>query len=656
MELKEKISSINKKHLFILLLLFLLAFGIRANLMKYELFFEFDTYWHARVGSYILQGEGVPDKDPLAYYQLGGSNIGWKVAPVFWFLSTAFYSVFTLGLIGYDKELWIAFVKFLPAFYGALICIAMYFLFKEIYNRKTGYVASFIAAVTPAFVYRTMAGQFEDDSLGFLWMVIGFYFFVKAVKEMNFNKESIKNALLSALFFGVMAWTWEMFMLIPLILVFYTITTIVLMWFNKIETKKIMHLIKIFVIVFVLFGVIATAKDDGKWIERDAGYITKYLPVNQENIDRFTGTGGREGIFGMTVGEENTGIQFFGTKYNALIIFPILALLIGIWQFFAFPIINFVFNLKEKIEWKSSDYFAFIIFFWVAITLFMAWSKLKFTYTFGLAVAIGAGLVAYNLFEFMKSRTKFEKQIIGLCLGFMLLVGIASGTFFMTQNAPNIEYTYGWKPALAWLKDNTPKDAKMFNWWDEGHWITFMGERAVIEDNRNIDLNADIDAAKFTLTQSTEEANQLIEKYGSDYIIFGSDLLEKQNSMVIYAYLNEPERKNTEYGAYFSREFTCNASKDKLSGAVTYSCGENVFTPEQINAFPTQYITKPNTMFSETVPGFIYREKKNQRIYLFNASSNKTMLIRIWFEDPTISKFPVVYENAGVKIFKVNKS
>ncbi|PIN98596.1 MAG: hypothetical protein COT90_03565 [Candidatus Diapherotrites archaeon CG10_big_fil_rev_8_21_14_0_10_31_34] len=256
----------------------------------------------------------------------------------------------------------------------------------------------------------------------------------------------------------------------------------------------------------------------------------------------------------------------------------------------------------------------------------------------------------------MKSRTKFEKQIIGLCLGFMLLVGIASGTFFMTQNAPNIEYTYGWKPALAWLKDNTPKDAKMFNWWDEGHWITFMGERAVIEDNRNIDLNADIDAAKFTLTQSTEEANQLIEKYGSDYIIFGSDLLEKQNSMVIYAYLNEPERKNTEYGAYFSREFTCNASKDKLSGAVTYSCGENVFTPEQINAFPTQYITKPNTMFSETVPGFIYREKKNQRIYLFNASSNKTMLIRIWFEDPTISKFPVVYENAGVKIFKVNKS
>ncbi len=653
MDLREKISSINKKHLFILILLFLLAFGIRANLMKYELFFEFDTYWHARVGSYILQGEGVPDKDPLAYYQMEGSNIGWKIAPVFWFLSTAFYSIFTLGLIGYDKELWIAFVKFLPAFYGALISVAMYFFFKEIYNRKTGYIAAFIAAVTPAFVYRTMAGQFEDDALGFLWMVIGFYFFVKAVKEMNFNRNSIKNAVLSALFFGIMAWTWEMFMLIPLILVFYIITTIVLMWFNKIESKKIMHLGKIFVIVFVLFGVIATAKDNGQWIKRDIEYIVKYIPINQENIERFTGEGGREGIFGMTVGEENTGIQFFGTKYNALIIFPILALILVLWRFIVFPILNFVFNLKEKREWNSSDYFAFIIFYWVAITLFMASSKLKFTYTFGLAVAVGAGLTAYHVFEFMKSRTLFEKKVVAVAFGFLLLIGIASGTFFMTQNAPNIEYTYGWKPALKWLSENTPENSKMFNWWDEGHWITFIGERPALIDNRNLDLNADIQVAKFILSQDENKAYEIVKQYDSDYIIFGSDLLTKQNSMVVYAYLDEPEKKNQFLGSYFGREFNCSSTQDKLSGAITYSCGSNTLSQQQMNSLPTHYVSQPNTMFSETVPGFIYRDKDNTRLYMFNAPANKTMIVKIWFEDPTIDYFPVVYENTGVKIFKV---
>ncbi|MBU2476464.1 glycosyltransferase family 39 protein [Candidatus Micrarchaeota archaeon] len=661
MGLKEKIVSIDKKHLFILILLFLLAFGIRANLMKYELFFEFDTYWHARVGSYILQGEGVPDRDPLAYYQLGGSTIGWKIAPVFWFLSTAIYSIFTLGLIGYDKELWIAFVKFLPAFYGALISVAVYFLFKEIYNKKAGYVASFIAAVTPAFVYRTMAGQFEDDSLGFLWMVIGFYFFVKAVKEMNFTRNSIKNAVLSALFFGLMAWTWEMFMLIPLILVFYVITTAVLMWFNKIETKKITHLLKVFAIVFILFGVIATAKDEGHWIKRDISYITRYIPVNQENINRFTGQSSeREGIFGMTVGEENTGIQFFGTKYNALIIFPILALLIVFYRFILFPLINYIFNLKEKNKWETHDYFAFIIFYWVGITLFMAWSKLKFTYTFGLAVAIGAGLVGYFVFEFIKSRTLFEKKVVGVAFALMLLIGIASGTFFMTQNTPNIEYTLGWKPALKWLSESTPKDAKMFNWWDEGHWITFIGERAALIDNRNIDLNADIMVAKFILSENEEEANKIVENYGSDYLIFGSDLLEKHNSMVLFAFLDEPEKKNTELGKYLEAVMRCSANTDKLSGVTTYNCGGNSLSTEAMNSIPTKYITQPNQLYNERVPIFIYREKNNSVLYMFNDAANNSMINKLWFDDPAIKNFALVYDSTddnapGVKIFKVIK-
>ncbi|MFH1643919.1 MAG: hypothetical protein ABIA74_01970, partial [bacterium] len=411
----------------------------------------------------------------------------------------------------------------------------------------------------------------------------------------------------------------------------------------------------IFAIVFVLFGVIATAKDGGNWITRDAQYIIRYIPINQENIERFTGEGGREGIFGMTVGEENTGIQFFGTKYNALIIFPILALLIVLYKFFIFPIINYVFNLKEKKEWGNPEYFAFIPFYWVAITLFMAWSKLKFTYVFGLGVAIGAGLVGYYIFEFMKSRTGFEKKVVGLFLGFMLLVGIASGTFFMTQNAPNIEYTYGWKPALNWLKENTPEDAKMFNWWDEGHWITFMGERAVIEDNRNFDLNADIDTAKFILSTDQETAYKLVEKYGSDYLIFGSDLLEKQNSMVVYAYLEEPEKKNAEIGRFFAVAMPCSTTTDKLTGITTHNCGGNILSPEQINALPTKYITQPNQLYNERLPIFIYREKDNSIIYMFNDAANETMITRIWFEDPTITKFPIVYENRGVKIFKVVK-
>jgi len=196
----------------------------------------------------------------------------------------------------------------------------------------------------------------------------------------------------------------------------------------------------------------------------------------------------------------------------------------------------------------------------------------------------------------------------------------------------------------------------MFNWWDEGHWITFIGERAVIEDNRNIDLNADIDTAKFILSTNQEDAMNLVEKYDSDYLIFGSDLLEKQNSMVIYAFLDEPEKKNSELGKYYAQVLTCSSSVDGLTGVVSFNCSGNILSAEQINSLPTKYATTPNQLINERVPVFIYREEDNSRLYMFNAAANESMITRIWFEDPTITKFPIVYENNGVKIFKVIKT
>ncbi|MFH1545285.1 MAG: STT3 domain-containing protein [archaeon] len=636
MEIKEKViervRNVDRRQLFIVVLIFLLAFGVRGALMKHELFFEFDTYWHARVVSYILQGGGVPDRDPMAYYQLGGSEIGWKMAPVWWYSSALFYKIFTLNA-PYDKELWIFFVKLIPAFWGACIAVAMFFLFKEMYGRKAGYVAGFFAAVVPAFVYRTMAGQFEDDALGFLWFVIGFYFFFKAVKEMEFNKESIKNAVISAIFFGLMAWTWEMFLLIPLVLVSYFVVTFILMWFKRVETAKLLNFAKIFVIVFVIFGVLATLKDDGRWVNTSIGYATKFIPMPGKDISI-----GEAGIFGQTVGEENVGYPYWGTKYNALIIFPLLAL----------------FLVPYRVLRKKQDHLSLFVFFWVIITLVMAYTKLKFTYTFGLPHAAAAGFIAVEAFEFMQKRTHSEKMIIGIAFGFMLLVGVASATFFMTQNTPNIEYDHTWKDGLKWLSENTPEGSKIFNWWDEGHWITFIGERKVIEDNRNIDLNADIDTARFVLEEDEEEAFKIVQKYDSDYILLGTDTLEKGGSMAIYAY-QILDTSDPRLQKYFGTQLRCSKQLEGLTGKLFYQCGANNFNEEQMNAIPTTYSTTPNIPYSDRVWLFGYREKDNSAIYFLNAATNKTILARMWFDDPEIKHFKEVYGNVGVKIFKVIK-
>ncbi|MDO8538442.1 MAG: STT3 domain-containing protein [archaeon] len=641
LNLKEKWEKVDKKQLLIVAAIFLLAFAIRAHLMKFELFFEFDTYWHARMVSYIIQTGTFPLLDPLAYYQIGGAPIG-DPSPVFWYLSAAIYKIVSLGgIIGgvYDKDFWILVLKILPAFFGAIICVGMYFLFKEIYeDKKAGIVAGVVAASVPAFVYRTMAGFFEEDSLGFLWLILGFYFMVKAFKQPELNKEHFINVIIAGIFFGIMAWTWGMFLIIPIVMVAYIFGQIILMFLRNVDKKTIKSFFVLWLIVMVIFTGFAFALKGSTWINSITTYVAQYAPITQENITRAEGRGGTD-VLSQTVGEENTGRQFFGTKYNALIIFAILAIPIIIWRLFR----------------KKNDYISLFVLIWILLTLFMAWNKLKFTYTLGLPIAAGAGVIAAELFAFIKNRSKIERQAAALALFFMVILGVASATMFMTQNVPNIESALGWKPALKWMQNNTPDDSKFFNWWDEGHWITFIGERGASTDNRNYDFDADINVAKFIIWEGNEEgAFEIVKGYKADYVILSDDLLAKGGALAIYAF-NTTNFSDPRLGRYFGIEFYCNEKIDELNNTKSYECGPNTLTQEQmLQGTYVQWNPNPNQLLNGQLPAHIYRAKDNSRLFIVNAVTNNTMGARLWFNDPTITRFTEVYSNEGVKIFKVN--
>ncbi|MFH1751984.1 MAG: STT3 domain-containing protein [archaeon] len=649
--MKDKLANfwknLDKKQLFFLVMIFLLAFGIRGHLMKYDLFFGFDSYYHARMLGYVLQDGWVPEMDPLAYFQHGGTPTP-KDAPVFWFISAVLYKIITLGA-AYNKELLIMVIKILPALYGALISVAMFFLGKAMYNKKAGYAMAVVAATVPAFVYRTMAGFFEEDSMGFLWLVLGLVFLVKTLKEPKFDKNSVKNAVISAVFFGLMAWSWAMFIVIPLILIGYIIFTLIIMWFRGVNRKKILNFIALFLIIFLLFGGIATIKDQGKWAKTTFGYIEDYIPVGSENLTRI-GTGGKgtdPSILAQTVGEENTGKQFFGIKYNILIVLPILALIL-------IPLI---------IIFKKKDFVSLTLFFWIALTFFMAWNKLKFTYTFGLPIAAAAGVVCYAIFEATKNRSGFEKKTIALLFGFIILTGIGASTLFVSQKVPSIETAPGWKGSLEWIRVNTPEDASFLNWWDEGHWITFLAERKVMEDNQNNDFTADQDTAKFILSESEAEAYGIIEKYGATYVILSEDLLSKEHSLAYYAYNTMNNSDPRIVKLFMVNEdnsvgpgavvFYCSRKTDELSMKTTFTCGPNTLDEAQMNFIPTIWAAQPNQLQGNQYPIFIYREEDNGKLYLFNLAVNNSFLVRLWMNDPSIEHFEEVYAEGQVKVFKV---
>ncbi len=625
----------HKKELFFVFLVFLLAFGIRAHLMIYQLMFEFDTYFHARIAEYVIQNLTIPSVDPLAYYQVqGGATL--PNTEFFWAFTAIIFKIATLGS-AFSKDTWITAVKIYPALFGALISVGMYFLGKEMYGKKAGATMAFFAAVVPAFVYRTMAGQFEEDSLGFLWLVIGFYFFVRSVKKAEFNKETIKNSVIAALFFSIMAWTWQMFLLVPIILIAWFPSTLALMWFRKESNEKMLNLAKNFAIAFVLFATLATVFVGPDWIGTTWGYVSSYLPVTGENLQRIETPGGdATSVFSISVGEEQRGYDFWGNKYNALIVFPFLALLLFI---------------PYRLLRKKDDYVSFILFFWIVVTMLMAFIRLKFTYTFGLPVAAAAGIVLFEVFEWVGQRPGFEKKTVAFAFGFMFLVGIAAGSFFVAQNVPTIEQNTGWKESLYWINQNTPKDAKFFNWWDEGHWITFIGERAVSTDNRNYILKADIDLAKLVLSTSEEEALGILKDYNPDYVIVSEDLIGKLGSLGLYAY-NTTNRNDPRITKYLSAGLPCSVSTDSLTKKVTYNCGGNPLTEEQYNALPSQWISQPNQVL-QTTRVFIYRSPSTGSLFILNNEANNTMITRFFFNEATLKNFEQVYSNKEVKIFKV---
>ncbi|MFH0970363.1 MAG: STT3 domain-containing protein [Candidatus Diapherotrites archaeon] len=680
---------LSKESLFVGLV-FVLGFIVRAHLMRFELFFEFDSYWHARMVSYILQGLPAPAFDPLAYYQNAAAATLTNTPSFFWYVSAAIYKIFTLNG-KYVLENWILWVKILPALYGALACVGMYFLGKELfhgkYERSTGLFAGILAAVVPAFVYRTMGGFFEDDSFGFLWMVFGLFFFVKAAYNETKLKRRIGFGVAAGICFGGMVLSWPgSNQLVPILMgigavgflsflarnehaearhfglvwlaafiPFVIISTIQTgtFWMDQIASNLGLRLIGIelswhFTIILILAAVGFFAvcerfsRKDDRWQKAVNGlYVLSillllFIPIFVV-LFNYTLTGG--GVLGATIGEESQGSNYFGNKYSMLVVFALLG------------IPSCVYLLWKR---PQSHHQLVIPLVWIVIAFILAWGKLKFTFYWGLPLALMGAVVLHLTHRSMEKRSVGTQKIIIAAIGFSLLFGLAAGIFFVEENTPNIESSWGWKTALFWSDEHLPPDAKFFNWWDEGHWITFLAQRGVIVDNRNTDLKASADVALFLITDNMDEAVGLLTKYGSTHLIFGDDLLTKQTNLGFYAYnvimANDP--RIMEFGGSM---LFCSREETTLTKEVSYKCGDNTFTPAQMEAFSTVWNGQP-TLLQGGSPLHLYRDKAMSRLYVFTTKSNSTMLVRLWFDDPTLEEtFPALYSNTGgVRIWGFN--
>ena len=690
----------NRVIIIFLLAIFILAVGVRSDLMKYpgNYLFEPDASYHARMILDLVRDGSVPNPDNLNYYQVEG-GMGNQAPSVYWYLSAVLYLIIAIGQ-PFSKDLLLWSVKFFPAIFGALISIAMYFLAKEVFgDKRVALITAFLAAITPAFVYRTMSGAQGDNSLGFLWMVIGFYFFVKAVKTKTLTKSDAINAILAGVFFLIMSMTWRMYILIPTILIPYILFALIYIACTSTKKEnakhnevlifagKIILSLGLFSILFLLGGH-AFSQDPVFWLFSVANYAATIIPLEAGIITILLVLGlvafttlayfisnttsetkkmiwtitvlGLYLVFfivialfiiepdimvkdrtsiGSMVGEESVGNPYFGTKYNALIVLPWLGLIL-------LPLGLFLFK-KEDLHPSA------LMWVWTLVTLFMAWYKLKFTFVFGLGLVAGGSIVAFVIFEMLKKfnlEKGVEAKITILALIFIVLLGVGATARFVPDYAPFPNQDQGTIDRMDWIIENTPTDAKFFNWWNEGHVLALTTERRFSTDNRNASTEANQAYARFIITPDYELAYDIASKQiGADYILLESDLLGAMPSFEDYN-LDKlaPNEVRGKYSIGSYNILNC------VDNNTTINCGGNNIPKEQYLNFSEKWKTTPDAFPDGTNPVFYYRT--NDQILILNKAMNNTNFAKVFTNSEETSEYyEEVYSKGGYKIYKILK-
>ena len=118
---------------------------------------------------------------------------------------TGAYLYLFLRALGFEIDL-LTVCCAVPALFGSFVPLIIYGIAKEFKSDKAGLIAAFLTAIGPGAIQRTIAGFYDNESVGLFLMMFSLYFFVRAIK-----RKSVKSAFLSGVFLGFLGLTWGVY-------------------------------------------------------------------------------------------------------------------------------------------------------------------------------------------------------------------------------------------------------------------------------------------------------------------------------------------------------------------------------------------------------------------------------------------------------------
>jgi dolichyl-diphosphooligosaccharide--protein glycosyltransferase len=563
-----------------LLLILFVAFTIRVLPVRWEIptgtvrLSEFDPYYQFSLTRYMVQNGLLSPYWPTPWrtYQQwypDGLDMS-RSLPALPMTAAALYDI--VSFLGVNVDL-MTFASFFPAIMGALSCLVLYFVGKDMGGKPAGLLAALFLALAPSFLQRTALGFFDTEVPGVLALVLFILMFLRAIEETRPLSSSLKYSLGSALALAYFIAGWGAAYFLIDLAVLFAFVLVLLKRYNQ----------RLLLSYSLTFGVGLLVATKVPYIS--LGYLTSgvvipvaavflllcLLEVLRNNISARTKVllavavlvvivggfvalwqlGYMEGIGGKFISVLDPFLRSANPLLESVAEHRISAwgsiyfdLGIGILFFLA----GLYFTLRNPTNRN-----VFLLLFGVT-SLYFGASMVRllviFGPAFGLLAAMGVLGILRPFYTLLREaphiavKTKrglarVSKEYSGIAI-FLVFLLLFTNLAFAPQNG-GVPRVYGqayspitisaaslpvvpaepvpqWLNMLSWTQNNLNSTTVVCSWWDYGYWLSILGNVTTLADNGTIN-STQIENIGFIFMANETQSLKMLALYKASYIL-----------------------------------------------------------------------------------------------------------------------------------------
>ncbi len=434
----------------------------------------------------------------------------------------------------------------MPALMGALTTIAAFFLGRELYNNTVGMLSALFMGFLPAFLQRTVAGFFDNECVGVLAIVVGTFFFVRAMK-----RDSLGAAVGAGLSVAYLLGSWgaadfliDLFALYAFIMLVtgrysrpllssYIVTMSLGLFvgglvprngFGELTSFSLLAPIGVGVLLvgFEIWGRI------GGYRETTAAALSPHMkPLLLSLIMPVVAVGGYflySNSSDLTIKTAvSTPLLKIGGKFLTVInpfyrldqrVFASVAEhLPSPWSSFynTLLVLIFFFPLGMYFLYKRGNDEDWLMLLYGLTSLYFAGSMIRLGLILAPGVSVLAAVAVNNILspyaKIITQKSVFERRRFRvsssltsehalIAYGFLAIVlstVVLGGVAYTTSQVGSPEFASGkisegskytdWQTAMNFIRNVLPPSATIASWWDYGYWINSAGDGRTIVDN-----------------------------------------------------------------------------------------------------------------------------------------------------------------------------